>query len=414
MGIKDFSKAFDHVSEVRWRDFADKHIAIDAMTELYRSALGAKSINTLTDVNGNPTLHISTLLANIIEMERNNIHAIWCFDNSKINHNPAKESEMIKRREKKNKARNDLNNLENSIALALDDQDGDTDNEKEFFINVNKQVNKTTKSSDILTDIDNADNDNTDIGNATDNDDDDIDDADIDDDDKKKPSKLTKPKTKTKPTKESLEKQTFTIQASMIDDIKFILDCFGIIYLEAPTGYEAEHIAAYLSDKDYVDGVYSGDTDVIPFGGKVLYRRSSDKKIYKYTRDDILEQIKTKTSVKQPSLNDIRKICALLGCDFCTRTKGVGPKTIFKKYASLELSKEQMNALDEFKKQPDYSKVLEHNKDRTPFVDCEVEKLLTWLVNEKSFNRTRITTQLEKILDIKDGIGNPTITKKKK
>ena len=80
MGIKDFSGTFKHTRTITWRDFKGKTVAIDAMTELYRASLGAKSVKLLTDREGNPTLHLTVILANIIAAQAAGVKLLWCFD----------------------------------------------------------------------------------------------------------------------------------------------------------------------------------------------------------------------------------------------------------------------------------------------------------------------------------------------
>ena len=59
MGIKNFSKTFNPTRIIKNKDLKNMTLAIDAMTELYRASLGAKTVDLLTDDEGNPTLFIS-------------------------------------------------------------------------------------------------------------------------------------------------------------------------------------------------------------------------------------------------------------------------------------------------------------------------------------------------------------------
>ena len=76
MGIHDFTKCFKAARVVKLADYANSTCAVDAMGEIWRAALGAKSVAILTDANGKPTLHISVILANIAEFKK--IHAEVC------------------------------------------------------------------------------------------------------------------------------------------------------------------------------------------------------------------------------------------------------------------------------------------------------------------------------------------------
>ena len=84
MGILNFSKLFAGDGEVKLTKYKGKRVAIDASTEIYRSIYGMKSITGLTDPSGNPTLHLSTILNNIILFKKIGIKTIWVFDNSTV------------------------------------------------------------------------------------------------------------------------------------------------------------------------------------------------------------------------------------------------------------------------------------------------------------------------------------------
>lgn len=345
MGIKDFSKAFKARRVVKWRDLSGKSIAVDAMTEIWRAALGAKNVKTLTDKDGNPTLHISVILANLIEVQSNGVKSVWIFDYDKTHdenvefHNPAKIPEIMKRRKRRDDARRKIELLQSKQDELFSDSDNDSD----------------------------KDNNDEEIAQQ--------------------------------------EKRAFSATKSMINDIKLLLNCFNVSYIEAPSGFEGEQIAAYLSSTEVVDAVYSGDTDPIPFGAKVLLRKNPrDKKIYEYTQTDILNQIKEEnTNVENPTLADIRKICAILGSDYSKRTRGVGPKTVKKKYNELEIQDDQKKAINEFKKMPNMENIKVHNDENKAFTNCYIDDLIDWLVNEKSFTKLRVTRWIEKIMEKKDG-----------
>ena len=347
MGIKDFSKTFKYNRIVKWSDLNGKTIAVDAMTEIYRASLGAKSTKLLTDNNGNPTIHISVILSNIIEMQNNNINAIWVFDfdqNSSENkefHNPSKLVELKARREKREKAHVEIDELEKKEVLFSDSEE-----EEDYKNNKQNKINK-------------------------------------------------------------LEKRTFRITQEQINEIKLILNILHIKYLESPKGFEGEHIAAYLSSNNIVDGVYSGDTDPIPFGAKVLYRKNTrDKKIYEYKQEDILEQIvESNNTINNPTILDIQKICSILGSDFSKRTKGVGPKTVLKKINTIDLADDQKLAMIEFSKKPNIEEIKINNEEKKQFTNCDIDSLLDWLVNEKSFTRQRVQKWFDKIVE-KDADGN--------
>ena len=192
-----------------------------------------------------------------------------------------------------------------------------------------------------------------------------------------------------------MEKQTFTVDKALIDDVKLILNCFSIKYIESPAGFEAEQIASHLTMKGECDGVYSGDTDPIAFGAKFHFRKSTKNKvIYCYSQEDILKQISQETKTSS-SLNDIQKICIILGCDFAKKTPKIGPKTVIAKYKNVSLTDEQKKAMVVFNKDIPSFEII--NKDKIAFQDHEASRLYSWLVEDKSFNPLRVKKWLDKI-----------------
>ena len=100
MGIKQFFKLFNG-NEVQLSDLSGSTIAIDAMTEIYRAALGTPNVNTLNAPDGSPTAHINIILLMASKMKRLNIKQIFVFD-SEIPP-PAKIKELKRRQECKSK-----------------------------------------------------------------------------------------------------------------------------------------------------------------------------------------------------------------------------------------------------------------------------------------------------------------------
>ena len=351
MGWKSFSQLFNHTREVEISDMSGMTIAIDAMTEIYRGALATKNVGALTDSNGNPTIHITVVLSTIMDFINNKVNQIWVFDYNqqpnKAFHNAAKLGELAKRKVKKDKALTALKEL-----FSDSDEDYESDTEE------------TTNQSKRQVDSDEE-------------------------------TVVTKKETiaKLKVQKRlALEKQAFTVSAAMINDVKIILDGLNIPYMEAPEGFEGEGVASYLNKTGVVDAVFSGDTDSIAYGATKLFRRVPIKKaIYEYTYDDIMEQVKEKNDDLAKYDIDLLIKCALImGTDFCEKTPGIGPKTVFKKIEYIDLTPEQEKAFIEFKKEPDMSKVLKSTESAS-----NKEDLINWLVNERQFDKARITKKLE-------------------
>jgi hypothetical protein len=379
MGIQFFSKVFCPYNKIKLKELSKKIIAIDAMTEIYRAALGSKSVGLLTDKNGNNTMHINVIMANIIEMQKLGIETIWVFDH--VNITPEKVNEVIKRKQRKEEAKEKLSDIklqelkskERRFKLVADNNPTEEIllDDESFIQNINDEpIIQNINDEPIIQNI----NDEPIIQNIKES-------SDIKENIKKK--------------KDQLEKQTFSVDKSLIDDVKFILDCFSIKYIESPEGFEAEQIAAYLSQNGKCDGVYSGDTDPIAFGSKFHFRKSTkDKIIYCYSQEDILQQISKETKTAS-TLNDIQKICVILGCDFAKKTPKIGPKTVISKYKNVVLTEEQKNAIKFFNKEAPAIDII--HKDNKAFENHNGHKLYSWLVDDKSFNPIRVRKWLEKV-----------------
>jgi 5'-3' exonuclease len=341
MGIKDFSKVFQPDKVITLDELKGKTIAIDAFAELYRTSLGAKHQHVMTSPLGESTVHLGPLLSMVIKFHRHGINQIWVFDclgKSAIDSTPEKAMEKEKRRREKAKA--------------------------------------LLKQQDLF--LDNSDED-------------------------KQPEALSDEK---KEMYYKLSKRQWTISEGVINDMMIILNTFNIKYVISPAGFEGEAICSYLVSIGKADAVYSSDTDPIVFGAKEFIRNDiSGKKLQQYTIKNILAQITEKSTPASSSASsassvvssspvvsilDIRKIAVHLGCDFATKTKGIGPSTIFKKYSTLPLTDEQKKAIEYFGKVPNASDVLINNGDKVQFPSSERKKLIDWLVDVKGFSKGRL------------------------
>ena len=119
MGIKGLSKVIES-NDIKLKDLSGTCIAIDASIIVYKAALGAKNIKTLTDKDGNPTLHINVIIAKCLNFYKHNIKQLWVFDHNEIN--PEKMHELEKRRESKRKAINKIDELKNNELFSSDDE----------------------------------------------------------------------------------------------------------------------------------------------------------------------------------------------------------------------------------------------------------------------------------------------------
>ena len=373
MGIKKFTTLFNYEDEIKYKNIANKNVAIDAMAEIYRCALGMKSISSLTDPQGFPTAYINSLLLGVIfKLKFFNINQYWFFDhpnNEGILHNPLKQLEIGKRKQKRDKAKKELEKLEQMKIKKTEEMFSDTDEEDEKLqFELEECINKK-------------------------------------------------------------EKEAFCLQNFYISDVKFMLDCLSIPWVEVPKGYESEQIASFLTFKKtkqvpIMDYVLTPDPDALIFGARKIIKRDFRKgkrgKLFEYRLDKILRDFNI-------TEDELIKVALILGTDFAKKTPRVGPKTLFKKlpktklknkkfletlteqqlhnienltnFDIITLTEEQQTAMDKMFKKPFPSNPLKwNNLNKTPFSNkSSIKLLLDWLEITKGFKRERIQKQLDKL-----------------
>ena len=356
MGVKSFTQVFDNSGEVKLKDLKGKNIVIDASVEVYRASLAMKISETLTDAFGQPTAHINVILLGVIlKLKEAGINQFWVFDRfheaGEEYHNPLKQLELQKRKEKKAAASKKVVELKDKI-------------EK---LSIEKKTQKT-EEDELFSESEGEEDRNDQI--------------------KKHKEKL-----------DIQEKVAFTMKKSYFDDVIFMLDMLEIPWMESPSGFDAEQICAEATNKNIfnmrMDYVLSSDADVLIFGAKNLIKRDvRKKKFFKYVLADILE----KYELEQ---NDLIKVALILGTDFAPKTPRVGPKTVLKKYKDIELTKEQEAAFNQnFKRKLTASElkdIVVNNKDSVSFSDADkFEQMLSWLKLVKNYNRKSILKQFHK------------------
>jgi 5'-3' exonuclease len=152
------------------------------------------------------------------------------------------------------------------------------------------------------------------------------------------------------------DKAQFRMTSEHVEDIKKLLNLLGITYIIAPDGVEAEQFGAYLTmPKPGVgamcDYMYSGDADVLIFGGNLLRPmttktatgKSKKKEYYAYHIGEVLEA----TGLNR---QELAELAVALGSDFADKCEKIGPKTAIAKVKShnVILDETQRNARDYF------------------------------------------------------------------
>jgi flap endonuclease-1 len=137
-------------------------------------------------------------------------------------------------------------------------------------------------------------------------------------------------------------KQTFTPNEKTYDDIRILLDLMGIPYINAPE--EADPVCVWLTtrynpetNKKYAKGVFSDDSDMLPLGSPLLFKRS----LKFMAREKGVTVINLHRAIAKLNLTKDQFIdmCVLMGCDYCPKIKGIGKKSAYnliKKHGDLE------------------------------------------------------------------------------
>lgn len=345
MGIKGFSKTFEP-TPIKLKDLKDCNLAIDASILLYKAALGAKSINTLTDSLDNPTLHINVIISKILKFAQYNINQIWCFDYHEKGYvSIDKLPELTKRKQKRDAALTKLTELRCQL-----------------------EVPSATKYNELFSSDD--EKEETETENIQ--------------------SKVCQK-----------EKECFSMTDMIIADCKFILDCFDITWITAPMGFEAEQLCAALTRTNdtgiILDAVFSTDTDSLAYGSTKLVReiKSKNKKVLQ------MYELHTILDSNNLSMSDFINIAIILGTDHSEKTPKIGPKTVLKKFKSVTLTETQSKTVEIFTRNIDMRNLTLSNTfgENKPCMNTDkINKLIDWCVDIKGFNKNRLVKQIQKVL----------------
>jgi flap endonuclease-1 len=184
-----------------------------------------------------------------------------------------------------------------------------------------------------------------------------------------------------------------------------LLRLMGIPFDTAPS--EAEAHCAFLCRKRAVYGVATEDMDALTFGAPVLLRNFTVAKSKKLPIVEFnLAQILKDLGFDMEKFIDL---CILLGCDYCSTIKGIGPKRalgMMQKHGSIEevLGNERFDVPDEweykeareiFVKLPEKSETKSYG---IMWSEIDKEGIIKFLVDEKGFDRERVNKAVDKLL----------------
>ncbi|XP_056246805.1 probable flap endonuclease 1 homolog [Seriola aureovittata] len=123
------------------------------------------------------------------------------------------------------------------------------------------------------------------------------------------------------------------IASSQTKDCLQLLRLLGVPFIQAPG--DAEAMCAWLVRAGTVDAVASEDMDSLPFGANILIRQLNAKKdseVIEYSLPKLLQKL-------QISHEEFVDLCILLGCDYCDKIAGLGPRralTLIQKHRTIE------------------------------------------------------------------------------
>jgi flap endonuclease-1 len=149
-------------------------------------------------------------------------------------------------------------------------------------------------------------------------------------------------------TMEQLRKKFVSIKYDDIQNVKTLLQAYGVTYFEAPG--EADILCAKLVTNNHVYACLSEDTDMFVYGcGRVLrYLSLTQSSVVIYDLNHILKTLNI-------SMDVFKKICILYGCDYSNDMCTENNMNIF-------------HAFQLFKKYRD---------------DVNTEEFYDWIINEK-------------------------------
>jgi flap endonuclease-1 len=116
-----------------------------------------------------------------------------------------------------------------------------------------------------------------------------------------------------------LKKQCISITQTDIDNLKELLDIFGVKYLTAKG--ESDNLFSYLSNNNYITSCLSEDMDMLANGCKYLIKNKNGY-IYEYHLTNILNKL-------QLTYDKFVQLCVLFGCDYIKPQFKLNTDTIY-------------------------------------------------------------------------------------
>jgi flap endonuclease-1 len=200
-----------------------------------------------------------------------------------------------------------------------------------------------------------------------------------------------------------------SMQDTMVEDSKHLLDLFGIPYVQAKADGEAT--AAYMNKTGMAYAVASQDYDSVLFGAKKLVRNFTNSGRRKLPNRNTYIDIEPEMISYQKSLDalgitgeQIIDIGILVGTDFNPDGfERIGPKTalkMIKEYGKLE----DIPKIQDELKEIDYRQIRKiflqpdiQNIGEIEFKDTDYSGIVDYLANERSFSQERVQSSLNRL-----------------
>lgn len=204
------------------------------------------------------------------------------------------------------------------------------------------------------------------------------------------------------------ERRTVHATKEHNEEAKKLLRLMGIPVVEAPSEAEATCAALAKSGKVWASG--SEDMDTLTFGSNVLLRHltAGDQK-----KNPIMEiDLHKALDQMELSMPEFIDLCILLGCDYCTPIRGMGPQTALKLIrehrsieniqAALEKQGGKLQIPEDFPTDIVRNlfvnpEVIDPNEVQLKWSPPDVEGLVDFMVKEKGFSEDRVRQNAAKL-----------------
>jgi len=203
--------------------------------------------------------------------------------------------------------------------------------------------------------------------------------------------------------------QTTSMKDGMVQDSKYLLELFGIPYIQAPS--EGEATAALLTIAGKADFAASQDFDSILFGAKKLVRNFTNsgrrklpnRNTYIEIEPEIIDYKKnlTELGITREQLVDVG---ILIGTDFNPDGfERIGPKTAIKmikengKLEDVKQIQEQLEQIDFNAIRKIFLEPETANVDKIEFNEIRYDDIINYMSNERSFSRDRVNSSLNRL-----------------